>query len=118
MATDFVRVPPMTDPLAAESRALSTERIPLTRAAELDTLDDAELREGYLDGFKNQPCGGNRSRSFWHGHRNGMVDGGHAKGDAAQRALAHNYVATNEKPRSRVRARGSERVGDNSFDLI
>lgn len=70
----------------------SDNRKPLTRATELDGLDEVEMREGYLDGFKNEPCGDNWSRSYWHGWRNGMVDGGHAKGDEAQRALAHDYV--------------------------
>jgi len=71
---------------------LSDNRTPLTRAAELDALDEAEMTEGYFDGFLNEPCGDNRSRSHWHGHRNGMVDGGHAKGDSAQATLAHDYV--------------------------
>jgi hypothetical protein len=31
--------------------------------------------------------------SYWHGWRNGMVDGGHRPKDAAQAALAHDYLA-------------------------
>ena len=36
--------------------------------------------------------GNNRSRSYWHGWRNGRVDGGHDKGDQAMQALARAVV--------------------------
>lgn len=76
--------------------ALSDNRAPLTRVDELDAIDESETLEGYFDGFKNEPCGNNRSRSYWHGWKNGMVDGGHAKLDSAQATLAHNYVQRNK----------------------
>ncbi len=76
------------------SKPLSDERRPLVLAAELDTLDESEIIEGYLDGLKNERCGGNRSRSYWHGWRNGMVDGKHAKIDASQGLLAKDVFAT------------------------
>lgn len=70
------------------------EFIPVSTLADLDTLDDAEVLEGYRDGLANEPePGGNRSRSYWHGWRNGMVDHGHREIDAAQRELARLYVA-------------------------
>jgi hypothetical protein len=66
---------------------------PISNLADLDTLDTEELLEGYRDGFNNEPePSGNRSRSYWHGWRNGMVDKGHRKGDAAQAELARQFV--------------------------
>ena len=65
-------------------------RSPIRTAAELAQLDDAEMLDGYIDGYRNDPePGGNRSTAYWHGWRNGMVDGGHATKDDAQAALAH-----------------------------
>lgn len=61
---------------------------------DLDTLDSDEVIEGYRDGRAGEPePKGNRSRSYWHGWRNGAVDGGHRQGDAAQAKLAAAYVA-------------------------
>ena len=70
-------------------------RTPITKAADLDTLDDAELLEGYFDGFDGEPePGDNRSLSYWHGWRNGSVDGKHRKPDAAQGALIRDVTRT------------------------
>ncbi len=67
-----------------------TERAPVTTLARLAELDEAEIVEGYHDGIAGDPSpGGNRSDSYWHGWRNGMVDGGHAEKDVAQELLAH-----------------------------
>jgi hypothetical protein len=69
------------------------DRIPIRRAVQLESLDDTELREGYLDGFNGEPePGNNRSFSYWHGWRNGAVDKGHREIDEAQRELARDYV--------------------------
>lgn len=68
-------------------------RIPITQVADLMDLDKDEVVEGYFDGFKNELCGDNRSRSYWHGWRNGRVDGKHAVKDSAQSALAHSVVS-------------------------
>lgn len=68
------------------------ERIPITSAEQLNMLDTDEIVEGYLDGRNNEPCGNNRSTSFWHGWRNGRVDGGHAQKDNAQSMLAHDVL--------------------------
>lgn len=71
------------------------DRIPISRAEQLDDLDDAEVIEGYFDGRENEPePGDNRSFSYWHGWRNGMADGRHRKHDYAQRALANDVIAT------------------------
>jgi len=69
-----------------------TDRIPIQRAAQLDHLDDAETVEGYRDGRAgDEEPGDNRSFSYWHGWRNGRADR-NGKPDAAQRALAHDYL--------------------------
>jgi hypothetical protein len=75
----------------------ASERIKVTTLPDLAGLDNAEVVEGYLDGADNSPApGGNRSRSYWHGWRNGMVDGGHAAKDDAQAELARVVVASNK----------------------
>ena len=68
-------------------------RIPIRRAEDLDALDVAEVIQGYWDGKDGEPePGGNRSLSYWHGWRNGAVDGGHRAADDAQRALAKDVI--------------------------
>lgn len=67
-------------------------RTPVTTTAELATLDDGEILEGYRDGFAGEPePGDNRSKSYWHGWRNGTSDRYHTA-DAAQRTLARAVV--------------------------
>lgn len=67
--------------------------MPITRAFQLELLESDEVAEGYQDGFAGDPePGGNRSYSYWHGWRNGAVDGGHREKDDAQAALAHDYL--------------------------
>jgi hypothetical protein len=57
---------------------------PVRTAADLATLDEAQILEGYHDGRAGDPePGNNRSRSYWHGWRNGRCDGHHAEPDAA-----------------------------------
>jgi chitinase len=71
------------------------ERIPLTRATQLDELDMAEVTEGYSDGFAGEPePGDNRSFAYWHGWRNGYADK-FSSPDAAQMELARDYVKQN-----------------------
>lgn len=68
---------------------------PVTTLEDLESLDQAEVTKGYLDGCDNAPePGGNRSRAYRHGWRNGMVDGGHAEKDDAQAELARVVVAS------------------------
>lgn len=65
------------------------EREPVTSPEELALLDSAEIVEGYLDGFNGDAePGDNRSKSYWHGWRNGAGDRNRTV-DAAQRKLAH-----------------------------
>ena len=60
---------------------------------QLDALNSDELVEGYLDGFRGeiQP-GHNRSLAYWHGWRNGAVDGKHREKDDEQALLARLYI--------------------------
>lgn len=75
-----------------------SDRQPVTRLSELDALDDVEVVEGYRDGFAGDAePGGNRSKSYWHGWRNGRVDGGHDPKDEAQAKLAREYLAREKR---------------------
>jgi hypothetical protein len=67
---------------------IHNSRVPVTTVEELDQLNNMEVFEGYQDGLENFRCGENRSRAYWHGWRNGQVDGGHAQKDRAQEVLA------------------------------
>lgn len=43
--------------------------------ADFKTLNEGEVLEGYLDGFSGEPePGSGRSRSYWHGWRNGAIE--------------------------------------------
>ncbi|WP_211440967.1 hypothetical protein [Collimonas humicola] len=58
--------------------------------AEVAMLDKDEMMLGYWHGFEgNDEPGSDKSKSFWHGYRNGRVDGGFAEPDLAQKQLAH-----------------------------
>lgn len=52
-------------------------RQPVISLMDLARLNDVEQSEVYRDGYEGLPCGDNRSRSYWHGWRNGSRDGGH-----------------------------------------
>lgn len=68
-------------------------RTSVTTMADLATLDSDEVLEGYRDGFAGEPePGDNRSRSYWHGWRNGALDGERRAKDDAQALLAAAYV--------------------------
>ena len=68
-----------------------SDRTPVSTLADLDQLDLDEMAQGYRSGMDGDPePGGNRSRSYWHGWRNGRTDKGGGKlhpPDAAQLAL-------------------------------
>lgn len=70
-----------------------SERVPVSTLADLATLDDDEISEGYRDGREGWPCGENRSRSYWHGWRNAQADQHKMPTDDAMRSLAREYVA-------------------------
>lgn len=72
-------------------------RVPVSNMATLEALNSDEIQEGYRDGFDGEPCGDNRSRSYWHGWRNGMMDKGRIKSDWASQALAHEYVESTKR---------------------
>jgi len=70
-----------------------SEWTPVMSAAELAVLDPDETMAGYRAGLENAPePGSDRSRSYWHGWRNGRVDGGHAQPDLAQQMVAREYL--------------------------
>ena len=71
--------------------ASDNSRAYVVTVEDLQSLDRDEVLEGYEDGFEGWPCGDNRSRSYWHGWRNGRVDGGHAALDYYQHCLAHAF---------------------------
>ena len=65
---------------------------PIRTLAGLMLLDLDAVVEGYRDGCAGFPCGDNRSQSYRHGHRNGLVDSGRARRDDDQRALARDVI--------------------------
>ena len=72
-----------------------SEYTPVKTKQELDLLDQDEMVAGYLEGFVgSKEPGSDKSKSFWHGWRNGRVDGGFDEKDAAQVQLAREIVGT------------------------
>lgn len=70
-----------------------SERIPVTKASELDALDDRDVKAGYDAGRNGrEEPGVGFNRDFWHGWRNGMMDSHRMKPDAASQALAHDVI--------------------------
>jgi hypothetical protein len=68
----------------------------VTTVEDIDALDEGEMIEGYWDGYDGDPePGNNRSRAYWHGWRNGAVDGKHWQGDEAQMIFARAVVNRN-----------------------
>lgn len=67
---------------------------PVTELDDLNALDSDEIVEGYWSGYRgDQEPGNNHSRAYWHGWRNGRVDGKYEESDDAQRLLAQRVVA-------------------------
>ncbi|WP_029002763.1 hypothetical protein [Azorhizobium doebereinerae] len=76
-----------------------TAHEPVTTLEDLASLDEAEMLDGYRDGRAGEPApGGNRSRSYWHGWRNGAVDGRHRTIDQHQVDLAYLVVSKQRRP--------------------
>ncbi|CUJ53288.1 Uncharacterised protein [Achromobacter xylosoxidans] len=66
---------------------------PVRTKADLELLDDGEMVAGYISGLNgNEEPGSDKSRSFWHGWRNGRSDRGLAPVDDAQMQLAREIV--------------------------
>lgn len=67
---------------------------PVRTLADLESLDQDEILEGYLSAERGDPePGPNRGRAFWHGWRNRMMDDGSIPRDEASRQLAREYLA-------------------------
>ncbi|RFC65279.1 hypothetical protein DYI37_05420 [Fulvimarina endophytica] len=65
---------------------------PVEKVDEFLTLDEGEIFCGYLDGLGGSECQlAQVSRSYWHGWRNGLVDGGFTKPDISQMRLAESF---------------------------
>lgn len=65
---------------------------------DLDSLDDAEMHEGYLSAERGDPePGENRGRAFWHGWRCRMIDKGVIEIDDIHHVLAVQYVRRNRE---------------------
>lgn len=87
------------------------DRKPVSTLAELELLDDAEMAEGYADGRAGEPePGGNRGRAYWHGWRNGRVDGGYAQPDAAMIRLAREVRLRAEAEREAHHQKARDRI--------
>ena len=66
---------------------------PVRTKADLDTLDIAEIVEGYRSAERGDPePGPNHSRAYWHGWRNRMIDLGELPLDEAAMQLAHDVI--------------------------
>ena len=64
------------------------EYAPVTTVQDLDSLNDDEIMAGFEAGLDGAPEPyDSQTRSYWHGWRNGAVEGGHMRRDDAQRAL-------------------------------
>lgn len=67
---------------------------PVTTLEDLDSLDEADMVEGYRTTQRGDPePGPNRGRSFWHGWRTRMMDYGEIKADAAHMKLVGAWLA-------------------------
>lgn len=70
-----------------------SEFAPIQTRADLLSQSSDEILAGYRSGFRGDPePGSDKSRGYWHGWRNGMVDSGRAQMDAAQSKLAAEVV--------------------------
>lgn len=71
-----------------------SEFTPVSTVADLDLLDQDDVLDGYRAGLAGagEP-GSDKSRSYWHGWRNARVDRHNATPDAAQTALAREFVS-------------------------
>ncbi|WP_429497063.1 hypothetical protein ACQUFY_10870 [Robbsia andropogonis] len=67
---------------------------PCADRADLSSLNDADIVDGYCAGLiGDAEPGSDKSRSYWHGWRNGMADSGRMDLDDAMRKLASEVVA-------------------------
>lgn len=67
---------------------------PVRTKADLDTLNRADVLEGYMSANRGDPePGANRGRAFWHGWRNRMMDIGQIPQDDASRQLVREVLS-------------------------
>lgn len=66
---------------------------PVSTKADLDLLDTDEIVEGYRSGLRGaaEP-GSDKSRSYWHGWRNGMADSRRMEPDVHMTMLCREIV--------------------------
>jgi hypothetical protein len=70
-----------------------SEFAPVRTVDDLNALDLQDMLKGYQAGRSGEPePGSDKSRAFWHGWRNGRVDGQHDQIDSAQAQLAREVV--------------------------
>lgn len=70
-----------------------SEYQPLSTAAEADFLDMDDCVEGYMSGLRTEEePGSDKSKSFWHGWRNGMIDRGKIPIDEAAQNLCREMI--------------------------
>ena len=63
---------------------------PVRTKADLDSLNEDDILEGYLSADRGDPePGPNRGRAFWHGWRNRMIDLHELPVDEAAMQLVH-----------------------------
>lgn len=71
---------------------------PVCTYADLQTLDENEIVDGYLSAERGDPePGENRGRAYWHGWRNRMIDLGVLPHDEAAWRLAREYLAAQRR---------------------
>ena len=70
------------------------EFLPIKTFADLELQNEDEMVAGYRAGLRGDPEPGSTfSRGYWHGWRNGVVDGRwNSHPDAAQQQLAEEIV--------------------------
>ena len=65
---------------------------PVETIPDFYTLDDGDVLEGYLDGFHGEPPpDSTRSRGYWHGWQNGMIESDRMPRTAAYDTLARAF---------------------------
>lgn len=83
--------------------------------ADFRTLDEGEVLEGYLDGFEAAGVpDSSRSRSYWHGWRNGVIESKRMPPDAAYCRLAGAFEAVPPAALSQDVAAGGRKSGTRS----
>lgn len=77
---------------------------PVRALADLNSLDEDEIMDGYLSTRPGDPePGRNRGRAFWHGWRNRMMDYRELPLDEASRQLVREYLRDQRSRRSSAR---------------